>query len=80
LEEKEFMAKPIWARTTYSSIDELKSLQLELLQKQLNKVYASSSFYHSKFEKAGIKPSDIKSLQDITKIPIGTIYKGLRRS
>jgi phenylacetate-CoA ligase len=66
------MSEPIWAETTCASIDELKSLQLSLLQKQLNRVYESSRFYRSKFEKAGIRPSDIKSLQDITKIPFIT--------
>ncbi|MGD0405048.1 MAG: AMP-binding protein [Candidatus Bathyarchaeia archaeon] len=66
------MNKPFWDCKTYSSIDELKSLQLRLLQKQLNRVYANSSFYRLKFEKAGIHPSDIKSLQDVTKIPFIT--------
>jgi phenylacetate-CoA ligase len=66
------MNKPFWPCSTFSSIDELKSLQLRLLQKQLNRVYARSRFYRLKFEKAGIRPSDIKSLQDVTKIPFIT--------
>jgi phenylacetate-CoA ligase len=53
-----------------SSIENLKDLQLRLLQKQVDRVYNNSSFYRSKFEKAGVKPSDIKSLQDLTKIPL----------
>jgi phenylacetate-CoA ligase len=53
-----------------SSIDDLKSLQLRLLQQQVRRVYESSRFYREKFEKAGLKPSDIKSLSDITKIPL----------
>lgn len=63
------MSEPLWADTTYASIEELKSLQLKLLQKQLKRVYENSRFYRSKFEKAGIKPSDIKNLQEIAKIP-----------
>ena len=66
------MSEPFFADTTCDSIEDLKSLQLTLLQKQLNRVYENSCFYRSKFEKAGIKPSDIKSLQDITKIPLIT--------
>ena len=66
------MSEPFWAGTTNVSIEGLKSLQLRLLQKQLNRVYGNSRFYRSKFEKAGIKPSNIKSLQDITKIPLIT--------
>jgi phenylacetate-CoA ligase len=51
-------------------VSELKDLQLNLLKKQLQKVYADSCFYRSKFEKAHVKPSDIKTLKDITKIPL----------
>ena len=66
------MSKPIWACTTCSSVDELKSLQLRLLQRQLNVVYTNSRFYRSKLDKAGVQPSDITSLQDVTKIPFVT--------
>ena len=66
------MSEPFWADTTWTSIEDLKSLQLRLLQKQLNRVYENSRFYRSKFEKAGIEPSNIKSLQDIAKIPLIT--------
>jgi phenylacetate-CoA ligase len=51
------------------SQEDLKKLQLELLKKQVNRVYEKSRFYREKFEKVGLKPSDIKSLKDITKIP-----------
>ena len=66
------MNRPFQDCTTQFSIDELKNLQLSLLQKQLKRVYANSPFYRLKFEKAGIHPSDIKSLQDVTKIPFIT--------
>ena len=66
------MSDPIWASMSYPSIEELKSLQFTLLQKQLNRVYRNSRFYRSKFEKAGIQPGDIKSLQDVPKIPFIT--------
>jgi len=66
------MNEPSWAGTACSSIEELKSLQLRLLQKQMSRVYENSRFYRSKYDKAGIKPSDIKSLQDVTKIPFIT--------
>jgi len=51
------------------SQEDLKKLQLELLKKQVNRVYEKSRFYREKFDKVGLKPSDIKSLKDITKIP-----------
>jgi phenylacetate-CoA ligase len=51
-------------------VSELKDLQLKLLKKQIQRVYSNSSFYRSKFDKAHIKPSDIKTLKDIAKIPL----------
>jgi phenylacetate-CoA ligase len=35
-------------------------------------VYEKSRFYRRKFEKAGFEPTEIKSLKDITKIPLTT--------
>ena len=58
--------------TTHASIEDLKILQLKLLKKQLSRVNEKSRFYRSKFENAGIKPSDIRSLQDLKKIPLTT--------
>lgn len=52
-----------------ASEEDLKKLQLELLKKQVNRLYKKSRFYREKFEKVGLKPSDIKSLNDIIKIP-----------
>ena len=49
--------------------EDLKKLQLELLKKQVTRVYEKSRFYREKFDKVGMKPSDIKDLKDITKIP-----------
>jgi len=55
-----------------SSAEDLKKLQLRLLQKQVARIYEKSSFYRKKFEKAGLKPSAIKGLEDLTKIPLTT--------
>jgi phenylacetate-CoA ligase len=54
------------------SIQELKNLQIELLQKQILHVYNNSKFYRSKLEKANIRPSDIRTIEDIRKIPFTT--------
>ena len=54
------------------SQEDLKKLQLELLKKQVNRVYEKSRFYREKFDKVGLKPSDIRSLKDVTKIPMTT--------
>ena len=47
----------------------LRRLQLERLQKMLDRVYHQVPFYHAQFDAAGIKPRDIKRLEDIAKLP-----------
>ncbi len=49
--------------------EELEALQLKRLQNQLARVYANVPFYRDAFDKAGIKPQDIRSLEDIAKLP-----------
>ena len=50
-------------------IDKLRVLQSERLQKMLQKVYAKVPFYKDAFDKAGVKPEDIKSVEDLNKLP-----------
>ncbi|GHV18307.1 hypothetical protein AGMMS49938_19220 [Fibrobacterales bacterium] len=47
----------------------LEALQLELLQKHLALAYAKSPYYKSSFDAAGVKPSDLKHLEDLRKFP-----------
>jgi phenylacetate-CoA ligase len=55
-----------------NSIQELKDLQNKLLQKQIQHVYKNSKFYRSKLEKAHISPDNIKTIEDLSKIPFTT--------
>lgn len=48
---------------------ELKCLQLELLQQKVRYVYERVPFYRAKFHEAGVTPEDIKSLDDIARLP-----------
>lgn len=50
----------------------LKELQLERLKKTLRRVYLKVPHYKTKFQKANIKPKDIKEIQDIQKLPFTT--------
>jgi len=50
----------------------LKDLQLKRLKKTVHKVYDNVSFYKKKFKELNITPSDIKTLNDITKLPFTT--------
>jgi phenylacetate-CoA ligase len=49
--------------------DKLKTLQLERLQAIVERAYTQNHFYRSLYDEAGVKPSDVKSLEDIRKLP-----------
>lgn len=48
---------------------DLEALQLERLQALVKRVYEKIPFYKESFDKAGVKPEDIKTLDDLTKFP-----------
>ncbi len=48
---------------------EMKALQTERLIRVVDYCYNNVKFYKDKFDAIGLKPSDIRSLDDITKIP-----------
>ena len=50
----------------------IEEIQLEKLQKVVAHAYANQAPYRKKMDAAGIKPEDIKSLADITKLPFVT--------
>ena len=58
-------------------VEELKKHQLQKLKAQVKHCYEHSSFYHKKFDETNLKPDDIKSLQDLAKIPF-TVKNDLR--
>ena len=54
------------------SRDELSALQSDRLVKLVDYVYNNVSFYKKKMDDLGLLPSDIKSIEDITKLPFTT--------
>ncbi len=50
----------------------LEAIQLKRLQSTLERVYATVPFYQETFKAAGVTPADIKSLDDLAKIPFTT--------
>lgn len=48
----------------------IEQLQLERLQWSVRQAYDNVPMYHDKMVKAGVKPSDIKTLKDVSKIPL----------
>jgi len=51
------------------SLDELRAKQLERLQDTVRRVYAAVPHYRKTFDEAGVQPDDIRSLQDIARLP-----------
>jgi len=50
----------------------LEALQLKRLQQVVNRVYHSVGFYKKSFDKAGVTPEDIKTLDDLKRFPFTT--------
>ena len=49
---------------------EIEKIQLERLKWSVRQAYDNVPMYREKMDKAGVKPSDIKTLKDIRKIPL----------
>lgn len=58
--QKEFETMPL---------DKLEKLQSERLVHLVQRAYEKQKLYKEKFDKIGLKPSDIKSIKDIKKLP-----------
>ncbi len=52
--------------------EELKEIQLQGLKWTVEHAYRGSEFYREKLDKAGVRPEDIKSLDDIRRLPFTT--------
>lgn len=63
----------IWNETKECmSRDEMTALQSARLVKLVDYVYHNVEFYRKKMQKEGLLPGDIKSIEDITKLPFTT--------
>ena len=61
-----------WSREESLSRKGMKKLQGERLAKVCQRVYASVPFYKKQFDKAKIRPAQIKSIDDIVRLPFTT--------
>lgn len=50
-------------------LEELRKLQNQRLATMLNRIYTKVPFYKNKFDELGIRPSDIKGVQDLHLLP-----------
>lgn len=68
----------IWnERFECMSRDEMRQVQGEKLKKIVAHAYKNSPFYKARFDEHGVRPEDIRSIDDIVKLPF-TIKKDLR--
>lgn len=51
---------------------ELEALQLERLRATAERVYERVPFYRQRFDEKGVKPDDIRTLEDVRKLPFTT--------
>ncbi len=51
------------------SVDEMKKLQSEKLVKQVKHVYENVEYYRNLMDEKGVKPEDIKGVDDLSKLP-----------
>ena len=54
------------------SEEELRALQLKRLQDVVKRVYEKVPHYRKKFEDAGVNPEQVKSLEDVRRLPFTT--------
>ena len=67
------MTLELWDKKIESMPSEkLKELQLKRLKELVSRVYTNNKYYKKKLNEAKVKPSDIKSLKDIEKLPFLT--------
>ena len=52
-----------------ATLDEMRALQSFRLQKTVKRVYANVPYYRDMMDKAGVKPEDIKSVDDLHLLP-----------
>lgn len=52
--------------------EDIRKFQEQRLRRQVKYAYNNSEFYRKKFAGAGLKPDDVKSLNDLTKIPVSS--------
>lgn len=62
----------IWSKEERLSRKEIEEIQLSRLQETVNRVYEKVAPYREKMDELGVKPSDIKSLKDLSKLPFVT--------
>ncbi len=59
--------------------EEIRRLQLFRLQQTCERLYATVPIYRKRFDERGLKPKDIRSLEDLKNLPF-TVKQDLRNN
>jgi phenylacetate-CoA ligase len=72
--KKKILEEKMYWNKSYECMprENLQELQLERLKKMVNRIYHDVPFYRNKFQENGLMPEDIKSLDDLQKLPFTT--------
>lgn len=63
------MKKPYWNPMETAPLHEIRAMQSLGLSRTVRRVYENVPFYHKKFDEMGIRPDDIRSVDDLAKLP-----------
>lgn len=63
------MSKPYWSPTETAPLHELRAIQSFRLSQTVRRVYENVPFYRKKFDELGISPDDVRSVDDLAKLP-----------
>ena len=66
------MAKYYQPEIECASLEEIRAIQNEKLVKQVKHVYENVEYYRNLMDEKGVKPEDIKSIDDLHKLPFLT--------
>ena len=59
----------IWSKEETLERSEIEKIQLARLKETVKRVYEKVPYYRAKMDEKGVKPEDIKTLSDLSKLP-----------
>ena len=62
----------IWSKEETLPREEIEKIQLERLKETVSRVYERVPAYRKKMDEAAVKPEDVKSLKDLSRLPFVT--------
>ncbi|MGN6463763.1 MAG: phenylacetate--CoA ligase family protein [Pseudolabrys sp.] len=67
------LARPYWnAPIETMPVEQMRELQLRKLKRQVDYLYRHSRLYQRKLDDAGFKPGDVRTIEDLARIPFTT--------